>query len=412
MMPANNPYKDELTRLRLEKMKAATDAKNKVASDFAATTRSQKMQRNRDDIEVVKAVVALTSYASTVGSGLASIGLFPTKPSYKESRWLIDISMATAGAPEHIRREVKGSGTGSTANGSPGRLINAGAAAMDLSDSCAGIAKFAANPMVVDAAKLARGLYNVAFGSPLLASYTEKLLNAYPTIGLGATIGRHASQIITQTLTWLSSHTQIIATASYVTQVLAHAGTALRALTLNGRLAKMECIRQDYELHCRCCNAAAKISSGWLAGLGGKVVDLVPGVGVAHVGATYGMKIVHRFKKWGGSAPHRPPFFIATDLWRAARRDGDPGYVFCGKRSSTAAFPLQTDGRCPVALLIIATLFGSGKPADGIRKAASTLIADEHDAVNKIKHRIGNDFGSAFESGMEKMDSWLSPAPR
>jgi len=50
---------------------------------------------------------------------------------------------------------------------------------------------------------------------------------------------------------------------------------------------------------------------------------------------------------------------------------------------------LGQDGRCPIAMLILATLFGRGNLQEGAAKAVAAIVSNRASAAEKIKGLIG-----------------------
>jgi hypothetical protein len=408
-MHSRNPYKEEFARLRLSKMMAATSARDQVARDVSAAARQRDAAHAERDRHVIRAMVALIDHAYVVGSALASIGLFPVEPTYKQAKRLVDMALAAADAPS-MRGKPNGR-TGLPRQGSAAlnRMTGGGGVAMAVMDSTVTAVKngmqYAGSPMVQEAARLLRKAPD-AFGAGVPAlDYIHKGVLMRTPIGMAAAISEKMLAAAMDVANWLNTHAAFINTVAVVSPLLTSAGALASTVAVNDRIGAMESLAQRYGTHCRCGAAAQRISHDWMAGLGGVAIGVMPIVGAVHVAADIGIKVAHRLHKTLDHDVHRPPFYTARDLWGAGQPVQDGGQHACGGQGKLQVFPVRTGGRCPMALLVLATLFGGGDPAKGMRKAAAAVIAGEDSAVGKIKKLVGADSGSAFETAMHALDA-------
>jgi hypothetical protein len=168
----------------------------------------------------------------------------------------------------------------------------------------------------------------------------------------------------------------------------------------------MQYLAQRYKGYCGCCDVIEKICLGWMSGLAGKAIDAVPVLGGVHVVASIAMKVAHRIHKKMDPDAHHAPYYLATELWQAARSPVERGYKSCarGNRTEPDEFRRRPNDRCPLALLALATLCGGGNPAKGMKKAAAAALAEQGDAVTTIKRLIAANSDNAFESAMARLD--------
>ena len=190
---------------------------------------------------------------------------------------------------------------------------------------------------------------------------------------------------------WMSANAAANATtlASGYLSVLSHVSTVISVLVTNSKLDPMLALEERYHGTCSCCDQAAKIARGWMSAAASSAASLNP---IAAVGlAGYGMydKLSHRSAKKRaireGNEAHRDGYYSASALWSAAQANPTEHEVFRHR------FPdvLGKDRRCPLALLILATLFGRGNPREGAAKAVAAIVANQTSAVEKIKGLVG-----------------------
>jgi hypothetical protein len=408
-MHSRNPYKEEFTRLRLSKMMAATSAQNQVARDVSAAARQRDAAHAERDRHVIRAMVALIDHAYVVGSALASIGLFPLQPTYKQAKRLVDMAVATADAPAVLRKPCAQAGLARPGSAAVNRMTGGGGVAMAVMDSTVTAVKngiqYAGSPVVQEAARLLRKAPDV-FGAGVPAlDYIHKWVLVRTPMGIAAEISGKMLAAAADVANWLKAHAAFINTVAVVSPLLTSAGALASTVAVNDRIGAMEALAQRYGAHCRCGVAAQRISHDWMAGLGGVAIGIMPIVGAVHVAADIGIQVAHRLHKTLDHDAHRPPFYTARDLWGAAQPIQDGGRHACGGQSKLQVFPVRTAGRCPMAVLVLATLFGAGDPVKGMRKAAAAIIAAQDSAVDKIKKLIGANSGSAFETAMRALDA-------
>jgi hypothetical protein len=407
-MHSRNPYKEEYARLRLQKMTAATSAMNGVARDVSAAAQARDATRAERDRNVIRAMVALIDHSQVVGSALASIQLFPVKPTYKQAKCLVDMALAAADAPPMLGRVPVQAGAPRPADAAVNRAAGTGGVVMAAIDSTVTVVKggiqYAGSPIMQEAVALLRNAPD-AFGAGVPAlDYIHKWLLIRTQIGIAASISEKMLGAARDVANWLSSHAPFITTVAALSPLLTSAGALASTVAVSDRIDAMETLAQQYGTHCGCGAAAQRISRDWMAGLGGVAIGIMPIVGAVHVAADIGLKVAHRIHKKIHYDVHRPPFYTARELWGAARSAQEGGRHACGGHGKLQAFPLRAGGRCPLALLVLATLLGGGDPVRGMRKAVALIIADQDSAVSKIKKLIDADSGSAFESAMRALD--------
>jgi hypothetical protein len=140
---------------------------------------------------------------------------------------------------------------------------------------------------------------------------------------------------------------------------------------------------EDYAGECSCCEQAERIAQIWMGDTARVAAGLNPVTLPVAVWPTLHKKAHWLANKFRDDKTHLPPFHIAEMLWRGAQ-DSPAGHVRFAKPSLQ-----ETEGRCPVALLAIATLFGNGDPAKGVKDAVAAIhVKESHLGANKIKGKI------------------------
>lgn len=200
------------------------------------------------------------------------------------------------------------------------------------------------------------------------------------------------SSLVQQCMTWwMSANAAANATtlANGYLNVLSHITTVISVLVTGSKLDPLQALEDRYRGTCSCCGVAASIAQEWMKGAALSAAALHPVVAVpvatysaVEKGYHYGAK---RLAGWRGREQrHRDEYYSACALWGAAQPNPAEHEVF------KYHFPhvLGNDGRCPVAMLILATLFGRGNLREGAAKAVAAIVSNQASAAEKIQGLI------------------------
>jgi hypothetical protein len=194
--------------------------------------------------------------------------------------------------------------------------------------------------------------------------------------------------LLVQISHWTSSATS---TFSHVASCIAGAGPAMAAwmaivnVALSyGKFDGMQAVLDHYgHHHCSCLQHAEKIVNISMDANRDRALALHP-VFAAGVAAkaidTKAHWLANKFRD-PEHRTHRGGHAIAVALWEGAQA---PSRHMVYRTSR----PLVASGRCPVALLTMATLFGNGDPVRGCKDAVAAIRADMATGANRLKAKI------------------------
>ncbi|CAN7354894.1 hypothetical protein LJR230_001929 [Trinickia sp. LjRoot230] len=239
--------------------------------------------------------------------------------------------------------------------------------------------------------KIVEGAKEVHDATDGLVSAAGTFVSTIPPMA-STVLSTSNSALVQQCMTWwMSANAAANATtlASGYLGVLSHISTIISVLVINNRLDPMLALEERYRGTCSCCDRAAKIAQGWMDAAAASAASLNPIAAVGLSGYRAYDKLSHRIGKMRatpqGKEVHRDAYYIACALWDAAQANPSEHEVFQHRYPDV----LGHDARCPLAMLILATLFGEGNCVEGAPKAVAAIIANRASAVEKIKALVG-----------------------
>lgn len=145
---------------------------------------------------------------------------------------------------------------------------------------------------------------------------------------------------------------------------------------------------ERYRGTCSCCDAAGAIADGWMDGAASAAGGLNAPWAVYLAGRAVADAVQHRMTKRcaksRGVEFHRESYHVALELWCATQAQPAEHKIYRHRLLDTAG----QDGRCPLAMLALAALFGRGNFSEGAAKAVAAILANQSSAVQKIKGLI------------------------
>lgn len=231
---------------------------------------------------------------------------------------------------------------------------------------------------VVDAVAGAVGLAGNVPNAP-------SLLSTVPNLA-----GASNNSLVQQGMSWWmpgnpATVSLAVDSANAILTVLAHINTVTAITATQLTLDPLLALEQRYHGACSCCRLAEKVSYALMDKAGSAAAGLNPIAGAG--AALYGVydKTKHRYQKRQAKKNkkevHREAYYIAQELWSAAQATTPAHRTFQYRFPEIPA----NDGRCPLALLILATLFGAGNPTEGAANAVAAIASDESSAVQQIR---------------------------
>ncbi|HTK02362.1 MAG TPA: hypothetical protein VL522_22245 [Bordetella sp.] len=194
--------------------------------------------------------------------------------------------------------------------------------------------------------------------------------------------------LIEACLEWWMSPAAATAVSTYV-PFLSLLSSLSAGITVCGHHKKIDpllALDERYRGACTCNESVAGIAEDWQSAAFGTAAGLNPATGLALVAHDTYDKVQHyaRKKLAGNDMVHRDSYYTAKKLWEAAQDSVTPAH-----RTSRLFFTsVNTQGRCPLAMLTLATLFGKGHPESGVVKAAAAIVAEPISAANRIKKLV------------------------
>jgi hypothetical protein len=205
---------------------------------------------------------------------------------------------------------------------------------------------------------------------------------------VAAGITGNNANLVQQCLNWWMSPSAASAIATYLPtlQLLAHASAAVTVFNSEEKIGSMLGLLNRHDGSCTCCQAIAAIASDWMDNTANTAAQLHAILAPVLLARDTYDKISHyvRKKRAGPDGDvHRGSYHLARQLWAAAQTAPASHRVF-----EPCFTMVNPGGRCPLALLTLATLFGAGDAEAGVAKAVAAIVSDENSAVSKVKELI------------------------
>jgi hypothetical protein len=350
------------------------NAKLRLDAMARARTPSPQTENLQRDIEVLQAMLLLLKGAQDVRAMQPGLG-----SSYEESKQLVYTLIETK--PKFTRAKV------AAVADTVGQLVTS---AVPTAISAAGqlVAKATGSETV---GKVFEGVKQVHDVTDASISAVGTFVTTVPPMVTTVMSTTHSS-LVQQCMTWwMSANAAANATtlANGYLNILSHITTVISVLVTGSKLDPLQALEDRYRGTCSCCGVAASIAQEWMKGAASSAAGLHPVMAVPL--ATYGALdkgghyVAKKLAARKGKERHRDGYHSACALWGAAQPDPSGHEVFKYR------FPhfLGKDGRCPVAMLILATLFGRGNLQEGAAKAVAAILSNQASAVEKIKGLIG-----------------------
>jgi hypothetical protein len=219
-----------------------------------------------------------------------------------------------------------------------------------------------------------------------LAAVTTVPIDIPASVVTGTTVTN--ASLVQQCMSWWMTPSAANAVATYtpVLSLLLHAGTAAAIAGNNRKIGSVLSLWERYQNACSCCDPLARIGSDWLGESSITAAQLHPVVAPILLAVDTYDKLKHYVRKKRAGTKggvHRESYYMAQELWFAAQKYSPSHQVF---EPRSLMIPLY--GRCPVALLGLAILFGKGDAEAGAAKAVAAIMSEQGSAVNKIKTLI------------------------
>ncbi|OZI61708.1 hypothetical protein [Bordetella genomosp. 11] len=201
---------------------------------------------------------------------------------------------------------------------------------------------------------------------------------------LSPTLANLLNQIAHWTSNSASGFSQFAATFASMGSVFAHLMATLKVALSYSRLDGIQSVLDHYpDCDCQCHQYTRELVNMSMnpamdAAMGLNVITApIPAWNMMHKKAH---AVANKFRG-PEQRTHRHPYEVATGLLKGARQPS----MNHGCRTARGA----AGGRCPVALLTIATLFGNGDPAKGYKAAVAAVQANIVAGATRLKDKIG-----------------------
>jgi len=349
------------------------DARRRLRLMMEARTPSPQTGNLHRDLEILQAMLLLLKGAQDIRAMQSGLGT-----SYEESKQLVYTLIETK--PKFTRAKA-----GALAD-TVGQLVTS---AVPTAINAAG--------QLVAKATGSETVGKVFEGGKQVHDVTDAAISAVGTFVavqpmVSTVMSTTNSSLVQQCMTWwMSANAAANATtlANGYLSVLSHISTVISVLVTGSKLDPLLALQDRYRGTCSCCGEAANIAQEWMKGASSSAAGLHPLVGLPL--ATYGALdkgghyVAKKLAARKGKERHRDGYYSACALWGAAQPNPTEHEVFKYR------FPhvLGQDGRCPIAMLILATLFGRGNLQEGAAKAVAAIVSNRASAVEKIKGLIG-----------------------
>ncbi len=156
---------------------------------------------------------------------------------------------------------------------------------------------------------------------------------------------------------------------------------ATSVLNKNTKLDPLLALWLRYDNACSCCGSVQQITDTWQDDMANSAAMLNWFYALYLTSRTLYDKTSHKWAKRSNKDLHRPSYFIAEQLWSTAQNAHGSAH-----RVATHYFGTIDYGQhCPLALLVLATLFGKGQASQGYQKAVAAVMSDRSSAIEKIR---------------------------